>query len=106
MSNTLFDLSGKTAVITGSSRGIGKAIAVRLADYGAKVVVSSRKIDACNLVVDEINNSGGEAFACECNISSKEALQNMANFSSFWPKFSDFSDFSDFFLIRYDLLDQ
>ena len=81
MSNTLFDLSGKTAVITGSSRGIGKAIAVRLADYGAKVVVSSRKIDACNLVVDEINNSGGEAFACECNISSKEALQNLANFS-------------------------
>ena len=81
MSNTLFDLSDKTAVITGSSRGIGKAIAVRLADYGAKVVVSSRKIDACNLVVDEIKNSGGEAFACECNISSKEALQNLANFS-------------------------
>lgn len=81
MSNTLFDLSDKTAVITGSSRGIGKAIAVRLADYGAKVVISSRKIDACNLVVDEIKNSGGEAFACECNISSKEALQNLANFS-------------------------
>ena len=55
INNTLFDLSGKTAVVTGSSRGIGKAIAMRMADYGAKVMVSSRKIDACNLVVEEIN---------------------------------------------------
>lgn len=79
--NTLFNLTGKTAVVTGSSRGIGKAIALRLADYGAKVMVSSRKIDACNLVVKEIEKSGGEAYACECNISSKDALQNLTNIS-------------------------
>ena len=79
--NTLFDLSGKTAVVTGSSRGIGKAIAMRMADYGAKVMVSSRKIDACNLVVEEIKKSGGEASACDCNISSKEALQNLCDVS-------------------------
>ncbi len=53
-------------------------------------MVSSRKIDACNLVVDEINNSGGEALACECNISSKEALQNLANFSENLQKLKHF----------------
>ena len=51
----LFDLSGKSAIITGSSRGIGRAIAFRLAEHGAKVVISSRKIDACQAVADEIN---------------------------------------------------
>ena len=79
--NPLFNLKGKTAVITGSSRGIGKAIAIRMAQYGAKVMISSRKIDACNKVVDEIKALGGEAYAQECNIGSKEALQNLCDVS-------------------------
>ena len=79
--NPLFDLKGKTAIITGSSRGIGKAIAIRMAQYGAKVMISSRKIDACNAVVEEIKALGGEAYAQECNIVSKEALQNLCDVS-------------------------
>ena len=53
----LFDLSGKTAVITGSTKGIGKAIAQRMAQHGANVVVSSRKQDACDEVTAEINRA-------------------------------------------------
>ncbi len=79
--NPLFNLKGKTAIITGSSRGIGKAIAIRMAQYGAKVMISSRKIDACNKVVDEIKAFGEEAYALECNIGSKEALQNLCDVS-------------------------
>ena len=79
--NPLFNLKGKTAIITGSSRGIGKAIAIRMAQYGAKVMISSRKIDACNKVVDEIKALGGEAYAQECNIGNKDALQKLCDVS-------------------------
>ena len=51
----LFDLSDRVAIITGSSKGIGKAIAARMAQHGAKVVVSSRKADACEAAMEEIN---------------------------------------------------
>ncbi len=80
---TLFDLSGKIAVITGSTRGIGRAIAFRLAEHGAKVVVSSRKADACEAVTAEINqafgNGGEVAIALPCNISHKDQLQNLVD---------------------------
>lgn len=54
----LFDLSGKTAIVTGSTKGIGRAIAHGLAAHGARVVVSSRKGDACDVVRDEIRGEG------------------------------------------------
>ena len=70
-----FDLNNKVAIITGSSRGIGKGIALRYAELGAKIIVSSRKIDACEEVVKEIVDSGGIASAYECNISNKDACE-------------------------------
>jgi len=77
----LFDLSGKTAIVTGSSRGIGKAIAHRLAEHGANVVVSSRKQDACDAAAAEINELVGRkaAVAIAANIAVKEALQNLVD---------------------------
>ncbi len=72
----LFDLTGRVAVITGSSRGIGRAIAERLAEHGANVVISSRKAEACATTAEAINAACGRAAAIslEANISSKDAL--------------------------------
>jgi len=77
----LFDLAGKVAIITGSSRGIGRAIAEGLAHHGAKVVISSRKQDACEEVVKAINDEHGEqrAIAIAASISDKEALQALVD---------------------------
>lgn len=73
----MFDLSGKVAVVTGSSRGIGKASVMALAKAGAKVVVSSRKADACAAVVEEIKAAGGVAVAIPANVSRKEELERL-----------------------------
>lgn len=79
MTAALFDLTGKIAVVTGSSRGIGRATAERMAEHGAKVVVTSRKLDACEAVVRSIKSKGGEAIAIACNISRKEDLQALVD---------------------------
>ena len=78
---SLFDLSGKSAVITGSSRGIGKAIAYAMAEQGARVTISSRKPGPCEEVAADINAKFGDgaAIAVPANISSKEDLQNMVD---------------------------
>lgn len=75
----MFDLTGRVAVITGSSRGIGRSIAENMARAGAKVVVSSRKPDACAEVVGAITAAGGEAIAVPCNISTKEQLEHLVD---------------------------
>ena len=75
MNDSLFDLTGKTAIITGSTKGIGRAIAYRMAQHGAHVVVSSRKADACDDVTSEINAAfPGSAIAIPCNIGYKDQL--------------------------------
>jgi len=76
-----FDLSGHVAIITGSSRGIGKASAWELAEHGAKVVISSRKQDACDEVAAELNGKFGDgtAIAVAANISDKAGLQHLVD---------------------------
>lgn len=78
---SLFDLSGKTAIITGSSRGIGKAIAEEMAEQGARVVISSRKPEPCEEVAAELNakHGDGTAIAVPANISSKDDLKNLVD---------------------------
>lgn len=70
----LFDLSGKVALVTGASRGIGLSVAKTLADYGAHIIVSSRKLEACNVVVEGIRASGGSAEARACHIGDMEQI--------------------------------
>jgi NAD(P)-dependent dehydrogenase (short-subunit alcohol dehydrogenase family) len=78
---SLFDLTGKVVLITGSSRGIGLASAVACAEQGAKVVISSRKQDACDTAAADINARFGEgtAIAVACNISDKAGLQALVD---------------------------
>jgi len=80
----LFDLRGKVVVVTGSTKGIGKAIALRMVEHGARVVVSSRKADACEIIAAEINaemadKNGGEATPIACNIGHKDQLQKLVD---------------------------
>ena len=75
----MFDLHGRVAVITGSTRGIGLAIAQRMAEFGANVVISSRKEDACVQAADAITKAGGTALAIPANIGDREALQKLVD---------------------------
>src|SRR5882757_8991857 len=77
----LFDLTGKVAIVTGSSRGIGRAIAEALADHGAKVVISSRKAAACQEVADETRKRLGRIDVLVCNAASNPYYGPMAGIS-------------------------
>lgn len=77
----LFDLAGRVAVVTGASRGIGESIARTLAENGAHVVVSSRRLAACEQVAASIRESGGQATAIACHVG------DLASIAAFWAEF-------------------
>ena len=77
MNDKLFDLTGKTAVVTGASRGIGEATAQLLARFGAHVIVVSRKQDACEAVVAKIRDAGGVATAIAAHVGDMEAIDRL-----------------------------
>ena len=81
MNTNLFDLTGQVALITGASKGMGKSMAMALAEHGSKVVVSSRKLDQCEATANEINEACGEdrAIALAGNIGYKEQLQELVD---------------------------
>lgn len=78
----MFDLTGKTAVITGATKGIGRAIAFAMAEAGANVVVSSRDRERCQETARAISDAGGEASGFACNISHLDELQGLVDYAN------------------------
>ena len=76
---SLFDLTGRVALLTGASKGMGLSMAEALAEHGARVVVSSRKLEQCEAAVEQINDrcGGDSAIAVACNIGYKDQLESL-----------------------------
>ena len=72
-------LNGKVAIVTGSSGGIGKAIALRLGEEGIKIAVAARRLNLCNVVKDQILSQGGQAIAVQTDISDQTQVENLIN---------------------------
>lgn len=79
LAGSLFDLTGKTALITGSTRGLGRATAEHLARHGARVVVTSRKAEECAAVAEAIRAEGGDSFGHAANLSRKAEVLALAD---------------------------
>jgi NAD(P)-dependent dehydrogenase (short-subunit alcohol dehydrogenase family) len=79
MLSELFRLSGKTAIITGGSKGIGITIVKALSEVGANVVIASRNIDACKNVLEEIQNRGGTGLAIQLDVENQDSVQELAH---------------------------
>ncbi len=75
MPDSLFDVSAKVVMVTGGSRGLGKAMVLEFARRGAKVVVASRKLDECQKVAAAIREEGGDAFALACHVGQWDGLE-------------------------------
>ena len=73
----MFNLKDKVAVVTGASRGIGKAIAIQLSEAGAKVIISSRKYNECEKVANEIKSKGFKAEVIPCHVGRKDEISNL-----------------------------
>jgi NAD(P)-dependent dehydrogenase (short-subunit alcohol dehydrogenase family) len=73
----MFDLSGRVALVTGGTRGLGLAIARAFSSAGADIVVTSRKDDACDAVAAELRAAGGRAFACPCHVGRWDDLERL-----------------------------
>ncbi len=80
MSTRMFDLHNKVALVTGASRGIGESIALLLAEQGAHVIVTSRKLDGCKEIVDAIKNHGGSAEALKCHVGNMQDISDTFEF--------------------------
>jgi NAD(P)-dependent dehydrogenase (short-subunit alcohol dehydrogenase family) len=77
VTDALFSVADRVVLMTGGSRGLGRAMCLGLAERGARVVIASRKLDACEELADQIRGSGGEAFAAACHVGDWESLDRV-----------------------------